>query len=47
MPGGAVVLSGILSAEVSQLRGGLLAHGWRITQQASQEEWTAVTCEEA
>jgi ribosomal protein L11 methyltransferase len=47
VPGGAVVLSGILSAELPQLRGGLSAHGWRITQQASQEEWTAVICEEA
>jgi ribosomal protein L11 methyltransferase len=46
VPGGAVVLSGILTAEVPQLRSGLLAHGWRITYQASQEEWTAVICEE-
>ena len=46
VPGGAVVLSGILTAEVPQLRSGLLAHGWRITHQASQEEWTAVNCEE-
>jgi ribosomal protein L11 methyltransferase len=47
VPGGAVVLSGILTMELPQLRGGLLAHGWRITRQASQEEWTAVVCEEA
>jgi ribosomal protein L11 methyltransferase len=47
VPGGAVVLSGILTAEVPQLRGGLLAHGWRITHQASQEEWTVFICEEA
>jgi ribosomal protein L11 methyltransferase len=47
MPGGVVVLSGILSAELPQLRGGLLAHGWRIAHQASQEEWIAVICEEA
>jgi ribosomal protein L11 methylase PrmA len=40
------VLSGILTAEVPQLRSGLLAHEWRITHQASQEEWTAVICEE-
>jgi ribosomal protein L11 methyltransferase len=46
VPGGAVVLSGILTAEVPQLRSGLLAHEWRITHQASQEEWTAVICEE-
>lgn len=46
IPGGVVVLSGILTIEVPQLRGGLLAHGWRISQQASQEEWTAVVCEE-
>lgn len=45
--GGAVVLSGILTAEVPQLRDGILAHGWRITHQTSQEEWTAVVCEEA
>jgi ribosomal protein L11 methyltransferase len=47
VPGGTVVLSGILTAEVPQLRGGLLAHGWRITHQASQEEWTVFICEEA
>jgi ribosomal protein L11 methyltransferase len=47
VPGGVVVLSGTLTAEVPQLRGGLSAHGWRITQQASQEEWTAVVCAEA
>jgi len=47
VPGGTVMLSGILSAEVPQLRGGLSAHGWRITQLASQEEWTAVVCAEA
>jgi ribosomal protein L11 methyltransferase len=46
VPGGAVVLSGILTAEMPQLRSGLLAHEWRITHQASQEEWTAVICEE-
>ena len=33
--------------EVPQLQGGLLAHGWRITHQASQEEWTVFICEEA
>jgi ribosomal protein L11 methyltransferase len=47
VPGGAVVLSGILTAEVPQLRSGLSAHQWRITHQASQEEWTAVVCQEA
>jgi ribosomal protein L11 methyltransferase len=47
VPGGRVVLSGVLTAEVPQLRAGLLAHRWRISQQASQEEWTAVVCEEA
>jgi ribosomal protein L11 methyltransferase len=47
VPGGVVVLSGILTAEVPQLRAGLLTHGWRITYQASQEEWTAAICEEA
>jgi ribosomal protein L11 methyltransferase len=45
--GGAVVLSGILTTEVPQLRRGLSADGWRITEQVSQEEWAAVVCEEA
>jgi ribosomal protein L11 methyltransferase len=47
VPGGVVVLSGILTAEMPQLRSGLSAHRWRIAHQASQEEWTAVVCEEA
>jgi ribosomal protein L11 methyltransferase len=47
VPGGRVVLSGILTTEVPQLRAGLSAHGWHITHQASQEEWSAVVCEEA
>jgi ribosomal protein L11 methyltransferase len=47
IPGGVVVLSGVLTTEMPQLRVGLSAHRWRITQQASQEEWTAVVCEEA
>jgi len=47
VPGGVVVLSGILTAELPQLRSGLLTHGWCITHQASWEEWTAVICEEA
>jgi ribosomal protein L11 methyltransferase len=46
VPGGAVVLSGILSTEVPALRAGLLAHGWRLSQQTSQEEWSAVVCAE-
>ncbi len=46
VPGGVVVLSGILTTEVPQLRSGLSVHRWRITQQVSQEEWTAVVCEE-
>jgi ribosomal protein L11 methyltransferase len=46
VPGGVVVLSGILTTEVLQLRDGLLAHRWRITHQVSQEEWTAVVCAE-
>jgi ribosomal protein L11 methyltransferase len=45
--GGTVVLSGILTTEVPQLRRGLSADGWRITEQVSQEEWAAVVCEEA
>jgi ribosomal protein L11 methyltransferase len=46
-PGGAAVLSGILTTEVPQLRRGLSAEGWRIAEQVSQEEWAAVVCEEA
>jgi ribosomal protein L11 methyltransferase len=46
VPGGTILLSGILTTELPQLRSGLSAHGWRITHQASQEEWTAVVCEE-
>jgi ribosomal protein L11 methyltransferase len=46
-PAGVVVLSGILTTEVPQLRSGLLAQQWRLTQQVSQEEWTAVVCQEA
>jgi ribosomal protein L11 methylase PrmA len=42
-----VVLSGILTTELPQLRSGLLAQQWRLTQQVSQEEWTAVVCQEA
>jgi ribosomal protein L11 methyltransferase len=47
VPGGVVVLSGILSTELPQLQAGLLTHRWRITQQVTQEEWSAVVCEEA
>jgi ribosomal protein L11 methyltransferase len=47
VPGGVMVLSGILTAEVLQLRAGLLTHQWRMTHQATQEEWTAVVCEES
>jgi ribosomal protein L11 methylase PrmA len=46
VPGGVLLLSGILSAEVPTLRAGLLAHGWRVTEQAAQEEWSAVVCTE-
>jgi ribosomal protein L11 methyltransferase len=46
VPGGVVILSGVLSTELSELRGALSAHGWRIAHQASQEEWAAVICEE-
>lgn len=45
-PGGTVVLSGVLTTEVPELRGGLSAEGWRITAQVAQEEWAAVVCEE-
>jgi ribosomal protein L11 methylase PrmA len=41
-----VVLSGVLTTEVPQLRDGLSAEGWRIIAQVSQEEWAAVVCEE-
>jgi ribosomal protein L11 methyltransferase len=47
VPGGVVVLSGILTTEVPQLRSGLSAQQWRITHRVSQEEWTAVVCQEA
>jgi ribosomal protein L11 methyltransferase len=47
VPGGAAVLSGILTTEVAQLRRALAAHDWRVIQQVAQEEWTAVLCEEA
>jgi ribosomal protein L11 methyltransferase len=47
VPGGKVVLSGILSLEIPQLRAALDSQGWRIVHQAWQEEWTAVICEEA
>jgi ribosomal protein L11 methyltransferase len=46
VPGGVLLLSGVLSAEVPTLRAGLSAHGWRVTQQAAQEEWSAVVCAE-
>lgn len=46
-PGGTVVLSGILTTEMPQLGAGLSTHRWRISRQASQDEWTAVVCEEA
>jgi ribosomal protein L11 methyltransferase len=45
-PKGTVVLSGVLTTEVPQLRDGLSAEGWRIIAQVSQEEWAAVVCEE-
>jgi ribosomal protein L11 methyltransferase len=43
--GGVVILSGILSVEVPQLRHGLSRHGWRIIRQVSREGWVAVACE--
>jgi ribosomal protein L11 methyltransferase len=45
-PGGRVILSGILTSEVPQLQRELSTHGWRVLEQPSQEEWTAVVCEE-
>jgi ribosomal protein L11 methyltransferase len=47
VPGGTVVLSGILSTEMPSLRRELLTQGWRIVHQVTQEEWTAAVCEEA
>jgi ribosomal protein L11 methyltransferase len=47
VPGGAVVLSGILTAELPQIRAGLVTHGWRLTREVSQEDWAAVVCDEA
>jgi ribosomal protein L11 methyltransferase len=47
VPGGVLVLSGVLTTEVAQLQRGLAAHSWRVIQQVGQEEWTAVACEEA
>jgi ribosomal protein L11 methyltransferase len=44
-PGGTVILSGILTAELPQLRRGLTRHGWRLVQQLAQQEWAAVICE--
>ncbi len=46
VPGGAVVLSGVLGTEMPQLRDGLSTHRWRITHQATQDEWAAVVCAE-
>ncbi|MBI3329608.1 MAG: 50S ribosomal protein L11 methyltransferase, partial [Nitrospinae bacterium] len=46
-PGGTVILSGILSSEVPQLRRGLTRHRWHLMRQVTQEEWAAVVCEEA
>lgn len=45
-PGGTVILSGILTSEVPQLRRGLTRHRWHIAHEARQEEWSAVVCEE-
>ena len=45
-PGGMVILSGVLTSEVPQLQHKLSTRGWRVVQQASQEEWAAVVCEE-
>jgi ribosomal protein L11 methyltransferase len=46
VPGGTVILSGLLTSEVPQLQRELATHGWRVLQQLSQEEWAAVVCEE-
>jgi ribosomal protein L11 methyltransferase len=45
-PGGTMILSGILAAELSQLQGSLSANRWRIIQQVTHEEWAAIICEE-
>lgn len=46
-PGGTLILSGILAAEVVQLRRGLAQQRWRLTRQVTQEGWAAIICEEA
>jgi ribosomal protein L11 methyltransferase len=46
LPGGTVVLSGILTSEIPRLQQRLSAEGWRTVEQVSQEEWAAVVCEE-
>jgi ribosomal protein L11 methyltransferase len=46
MPGGKLLLSGILAAEIPQLQRGLLRQGWRIIQEVTREEWAAVICAE-
>jgi ribosomal protein L11 methyltransferase len=45
-PGGRLILSGILAAEVPQLQRRLSTPGWRISQQTTREEWAAVVCAE-
>jgi ribosomal protein L11 methyltransferase len=47
VPGGTVLLSGVLTGEAPQLQRALTTHGWRVVEQTVQEEWTAVVCEEA
>ena len=46
-PGGTVILSGILAAEVRELGRGLTKHGWRMMRKVTQDEWAAVVCAEA
>lgn len=45
-PGGTLILSGILAAEVPQLRRRLAQHRWQLTRQVTQEGWAAIICEE-
>jgi ribosomal protein L11 methyltransferase len=47
MPGGTLILSGMLAAEVPQLQAALSRQGWRIARQAIREEWAVTVCAEA
>ena len=42
-PGGAVICSGILDSRLEEVRACLQAHGFRILETRSQEEWRCLT----